>query len=219
MRIPLGGRDKQHAAVFLDRDGTINEEVGYLDHLGKLRLVPGAAEAIRLINESGMKAVVVTNQSGVARGIFDEGFVDKVHARLREMLREGRASLDGFYFCPHHPTEGRGRYLQSCDCRKPAPGLLLRAAEELSLDPERSYAIGDTLRDIEAASRIGARGILVRTGYGAEVADALGPAATSLRTGAGAAERPQEGNPIVRPVHIADDLLAAVLWLLKDRIP
>jgi D-glycero-D-manno-heptose 1,7-bisphosphate phosphatase len=209
--------DKRHAAVFLDRDGTINEEVGYLDRLEKLHLVPGAAEAIRLINESGMKAVVVTNQSGVARGIFDEKFVDKVHARLREMLREERASLDGFYVCPHHPTEGRGKYLRSCDCRKPAPGLLLRAAEELSLDPERSYAIGDTLRDIEAASRIGAQGILVRTGCGSEAADALGPAARSLRTGVGAAERPHEGNPAGRPVHIADDLLAAVQWLLKDR--
>jgi D-glycero-D-manno-heptose 1,7-bisphosphate phosphatase len=216
-RTVLMGEDKRQAAVFLDRDGTINEEVGYLDRLEKLCLIPGAAEAIRLINESGMKAVVVTNQSGVARGIFDEAFLDEVHARLREMLREARASLDGFYFCPHHPTEGRGRYLRSCGCRKPAPGLLLRAADELSLDPERSYMIGDTLKDIEAASRIGARGILVRTGYGAEAADALGPAAEPRRMSPGAEEPPHGGDLIIRPVHIAEDLLAAVRWLLEDR--
>jgi D-glycero-D-manno-heptose 1,7-bisphosphate phosphatase len=205
------------AAVFLDRDGTINEEVGYLDRLEKLRLVPGAAEAIRLINGSGMKAVVVTNQSGVARGYFTEAFVDEVHTHLREMLREEGASLDGFYFCPHHPTEGRGVYLRHCNCRKPSPGLLLQAIEELSLEPECSYMIGDTVKDIEAASRIGARGILVRTGYGAEAAAALT-----------AAEGPEQKSPgdevhqhgeasAIRPVHIAGDILAAARWLLKDR--
>ncbi|MEK7374927.1 MAG: HAD family hydrolase, partial [Thermodesulfobacteriota bacterium] len=143
---------KKQAAVFLDRDGTINEEVGYLDRIEKLRLIPGAAEAIRLINESGMKAIVVTNQSGVARKFFDEASVDEVHARLRDMLRAEGAFLDGVYYCPHHPTEGRGDYLRTCDCRKPAPGLLLRAAEELQLDLARSYMVGDTLKDIEAGT-------------------------------------------------------------------
>ena len=211
------GKDERQAAVFLDRDGTINEEVGYLARLDKLCLVSGAAEAIRLINNSGMKAIVVTNQSGVARGIFDEAFVDEVHARLRKMLEDEGACLDGFYVCPHHPTEGRGRYLRSCDCRKPAPGLLLRATEELFLAPERSYMIGDTLKDIEAAARIGTRGILVRTGHGAKAADALGPAAKSRWMSSGEEERPGEGDPVIRPVHIAGDLLAAVRWLLKDR--
>ncbi len=212
-------KDKRQPAVFLDRDGTINEEVGYLDRLEKLRLVPGAAEAIRLINESGMKAVVVTNQSGVARGFFTELFVDEVHARLRMMLRQEGASLDGFYFCPHHPREGRGHYLRSCDCRKPSPGLLLRAADELSLDPQLSYMIGDTLKDIEAASRIGARGILVRTGYGAEAAAELEIAAEAQQKSSGDEARPGGPAPIIRPVHIAGDLLAAVRWLLKDRRP
>jgi len=152
----------------MDRDGTINEEAGYLDSLEKLRLIPGAAVAIRLINASGMKAVVVTNQSGVARGFYDEAFVEKTHARLRELLRAEEALLDGLYFCPHHPTEGKGDYLQSCDCRKPAPGLLLRAARELRLDLARSYMVGDTLKDIEAGTRAGVRGVLVRTGYGGE---------------------------------------------------
>lgn len=143
---------KRRAAVFLDRDGTINEEVGYLDRMEKLQLIPGAAEAIRWINESGMKAVVVTNQSGIARGLFDEAFVAQVHARLREMLRAEGVLIDAFYFCPHHPTEGRVEYLKICDCRKPAPGMLLRAAEELRIDPNHSYMVGDTLKDIEAGA-------------------------------------------------------------------
>jgi D-glycero-D-manno-heptose 1,7-bisphosphate phosphatase len=213
----LKEKDSRYAAVFLDRDGTINEEVGYLDRLDKLHLIPGAAEAIRLINQSGMKAVVVTNQSGVARGMFDEAFVDEVHRQLRKMLREEGASLDGFYFCPHHPLEGRGSYLRVCDCRKPAPGLLLRAADELCLDPERSYMIGDTLKDIEAASRIGARGVLVRTGYGTEAADAADSAGELLPKSPGNKERAHGAGAPIRPVHIARDLLAAVRWLLKDR--
>ena len=213
------GEDKRHAAVFLDRDGTINEEVGYLDRLEMLRLVPGAAEAIRLINESGMKAVVVTNQSGVARGIFDESFLDEVHMRLRKMLSEEAAYLDGVYFCPHHPTEGRGKYLRRCDCRKPEPGLLRRAADELFLDPQRSYMIGDTLKDVETAARIGARGILVRTGYGAEAAHALDPGTKPPRINLGVEGRLRGEEPLIRPVHIAGDLLAAVRWLLKDRKP
>ena len=211
--------NKHQAAVFLDRDGTINEEVGYLDRLEKLRLVPGAAEAIRLINRSGMKAVVVTNQSGVARGFFTEAFVDEVHSHLREMLQEEGASLDGFYFCPHHPTEGRGRYLRSCNCRKPSPGLLLRAIEELSLEPERSYMVGDTLKDIEAASRIGARGILVLTGYGAEAAAVLDTAEGPEQKSPGNEVRPHGEEVVILPVHIAGDILAAVQWLLKDRNP
>jgi len=209
--------EKRQAAVFLDRDGTINEEVGYLDHPEKLKLIPGAAEAIRLINASGMKAVVVTNQSGVARGIFDEAVVGAVHARLRELLMAEGGCLDGIYFCPHHPTEGRGRYLRSCGCRKPAPGLLLKAAAELNLDPAGSYMVGDTLNDIEAGKRVGARGVLVRTGYGAESAAALETREEPRRKIPGKAAHPGDEALIAQPVHIAGDILAAVRWLLKDR--
>jgi D-glycero-D-manno-heptose 1,7-bisphosphate phosphatase len=209
--------ENRRAAVFLDRDGTINEEVGYLDRLEKLKLIPGAAEAIRLINASGMKAVVVTNQSGVARGIFDEVVVKAVHVRLRELLLIEGGFLDGIYFCPHHPTEGRGQYLLSCDCRKPSPGLLLQAAAELNLDPDGSYMVGDTLNDIKAGARAGARGVLVRTGYGAESAASLADREEPKRKIPGGIERPGEEAVIVRPVHIAGDILAAVRWLLKDR--
>ncbi|MBU0652181.1 MAG: HAD family hydrolase [Proteobacteria bacterium] len=217
---------KRQAAIFLDRDGTINEEIGYMDRMEKLRLIPCAAEAIRLINASGMKTVVVTNQSGVARGIFTESFVAEIHARLGEMLRAEGASIDAFYFCPHHPTDGRGAYLKTCDCRKPAPGMLLLAAEELGIDPNRSYMVGDTLKDIEAGARAGAQGILVRTGYGEEAAADLGPDEEPRKHGdmmphrvpiEKAGVRGETG--IVRPVHIARDLLAGVQWIMRNRKP
>ena len=182
---------KSMPAVFLDRDGTINEEVGYLDRLDKLRLLPGAAAAVRMINERGWKAVVITNQSGIARGFFDEAFVGKVHAEMARLLRKEGAAIDGFYFCPHHPTEGIGRYRRTCSCRKPAPGLLVQAAAELAIDLTRSFMIGDMPKDVEAGQRAGAKGILVRTGYGNTVE--LGSLA---------------------PDYIATDLLDAVSWIL-----
>ena len=227
MKVVMEGKmvgGERWAAVFLDRDGTINEEIGYMDRLEKLRLIPGAAEAIRLINASGMKTVVVTNQSGVARGIITESFVTETHARLGEMLRAEGASLDGIYFCPHHPTEGRGDYLRGCECRKPAPGLLLRAAAELHLDPARSYMVGDTLKDIEAGARAGAQGILVRTGYGEEAAAELGSNEEARKNGDAMTHRvpvekggAQGETGTVRPVHIASNLLAGVQWILRNR--
>ena len=194
--------------------------------MAKLKMIPGASVAILLINASGMKTVVVTNQSGVARGIFTESFVAETHTRLGEMLRAEGASLDGIYYCPHHPTEGRGDYLRVCECRKPAPGLLLRAAAELHLDPARSYMVGDTLKDIEAGGRAGAQGILVRTGYGEEAAAELGPDEEPRRNGDMMPHRVpiekaggQGETGIVRPVHIAGDILAGVQWILRNRKP
>ncbi|MCX5819059.1 MAG: HAD family hydrolase [Deltaproteobacteria bacterium] len=209
---------KWRAAVFLDRDGTINEEAGYLDRMEKLRLLPGAAGAIRRINESGLMAVVVTNQSGIARGLFDKAFVAQVHARLREMLRAEGALIDAFYFCPHHPTEGGGAYLKTCDCRKPAPGMLLLAAEELRIDPNCSYMVGDTLKDIEAGARAGAQGILVRTGYGEEAVSKLRKNGDMMphRVPIGKAGAQGETG-IVRPAHIAADLQEAIAWIMEDR--
>ncbi len=185
---------KNNAAVFLDRDGTVNEEVGYLSQLEELKLIPGAAEAIRQINESGMKAVVVTNQSGVARGFFTEEFVAKANAQLNEMLRSEGAFIDRFYYCPHHPTEGKDPYRIACPCRKPEPGMLLEAAQDLDIDLTRSYVVGDMLKDLTVAQRVGAKGVLVRTGYGK--------------------------NIVVtdKPAFIANDLREAVEWILKDRL-
>ena len=149
---------KKNIAVFLDRDGTINEEVGYLDSLDKLKIIPGAYEAIRLINESGMKAVVISNQAGVARGLFTEEFVKITHEHLQTALRQKGAYIDNFYYCPHHPTEGIEPYRQVCNCRKPAPGMLLQAAQDLNIDLTRSYLVGDRFSDMEAGKKIGVTG-------------------------------------------------------------
>jgi D-glycero-D-manno-heptose 1,7-bisphosphate phosphatase len=190
-------------AVFLDRDGTINEEVGYLDSLDKLKMIPAAHEAIRLINLSGMKAIVVTNQSGVARGFFTEKFVRQTHEVIQTALLEKKASIDKFYYCPHHPTEGTGIYLQNCNCRKPSPGMLLQAAHDLDIELGSSYMVGDRYRDVETAKKVGVKGILVKTGYGREVLQDVDPDVATA------------GN---KPDFVAEDILEAVKWIMKDRI-
>ncbi len=153
---------KKNTAVFLDRDGTINEEVGYLGSLDKFKIIPCAYEAIRLINGSGMKAVVISNQAGVAKGLFTEDFVKIINEHLQAALRQNGAHIDSFYYCPHHPTEGAEPYRQVCNCRKPAPGMLLQAAQDLNIDLTKSYLVGDRFNDMEAAKSVGAKGILVK---------------------------------------------------------
>jgi D-glycero-D-manno-heptose 1,7-bisphosphate phosphatase len=155
-------------AVFLDRDGTVNEEVGYLSDLNQLRLIPGAAGAIRRLNEAGLLVVLVTNQSGVARGYFPESFVHETHALLGRMLEAAGARLDGVYYCPHHPKAGSTDLTRECDCRKPATGLLDRAAADLDIDLQGSFMVGDKWSDVELGQRAGCRTILVRTGFGHE---------------------------------------------------
>jgi D-glycero-D-manno-heptose 1,7-bisphosphate phosphatase len=153
-------------AIFMDRDGTLAEEVGYVNHVSRFRLFPWAIDAVRLVNRSGRLAVLITNQAGVARGYFPEPVVHEVHERLRGALTAGAARLDGIYYCPHHPDAGAPPYRQDCDCRKPKPGLLRRAAEDLGIDLTRSWVVGDRLGDLEVAWAVGARGALVKTGYG-----------------------------------------------------
>jgi len=152
-------------AVFLDRDGTINEEVGYLTDLDKLKLIPGAGDAIKKLNESGLKVVVVTNQSGVARGHFTEFFVHKAHALLEALLRNEGAHLDGIYYCPHHPKAGNSHYTTACDCRKPGTGLIDKAAQDFDIDIKKSYMVGDKWSDIELGQRAGTHTLLVKTGF------------------------------------------------------
>lgn len=183
-------------AVFLDRDGTLVEEVGYLRRIDQIRIIPEAIEAVRRIHALGSRAVVVTNQSGVARGLFDEAFVRTAHRRLAEIFAGGGAAIDAFYFCPHHPTEGRPPYRRTCACRKPAPGMLLRASAELDIDLSRSFVIGDTETDLELAARAGATGILVRTGYG-RLLDPTG----------------------WKPACIAAHVLEAVQWIEQHQAP
>ncbi|HLC42893.1 MAG TPA: HAD family hydrolase [Methylomirabilota bacterium] len=183
-------------AVFIDRDGTLNEEVGYLNHPQRLRLIPGAAEAVRTLNNSLFKVIVATNQSGIAKGYVSEALLGAIHEELIRQLKAEGAYLDGIYVCAHHPTEGESPYRALCDCRKPSPGLLLKAAADLDLDLSRSFVVGDKISDIELARRVNAKGVLVLTGYGLGERDFrrhLWPAA---------------------PDHIAEDLLHAVAWIL-----
>ena len=183
-------------AVLLDRDGTINEQMGYVNHLSRFQLLPGVARAIRSLNEAGLPVVVVTNQSGLARGYFPESLLEAVHAELHRLLAREGAHLDGLYICPHHPEAREERFRLDCNCRKPRPGLLERAAAELGLDLGRSYMVGDRWSDLRCGAAVGATTVLVLTGYGRGDAAYVGPGQT------------------VQPDHVAEDLEAAARWIL-----
>jgi D-glycero-D-manno-heptose 1,7-bisphosphate phosphatase len=146
-------------AVFLDRDGTVCEEVGYLNHISRLTIFPWAAPAIRRLNEIGVPVIVVTNQSGVARGLFPESLVGEVHGAMSENLAASGARVDAYYYCTHILADG-------CDCRKPLPGLLERASKEYAVDLARSFLVGDRYADVAMAHAVGGRGVLVLSGYG-----------------------------------------------------
>jgi D-glycero-D-manno-heptose 1,7-bisphosphate phosphatase len=182
-------------AVFLDRDGTLVEEAGYLDRLERLVFFPYSVDAVRLLNRTDLAVVIVTNQAGIARGIFKETFVAEAHRHITERLAAGGARVDAFYYCPHHPEAVIERYRQTCDCRKPQPGLLKRAAADLDLALDQSFVIGDRWHDLEAGQRVGARGVLVRTGYGKTEEAA-----------------PQ---PSVRPAAIVNNVMEGVSWILR----
>ena len=177
-------------AAFLDRDGTINIEKDYLYRVEDFEFIPGAPEAIRLLNLAGMLVVVVTNQSGVARGYYTEDDVTTLHRHIDGELERFGAHIDLWLFCPHHP-DGHGDYAIPCSCRKPLPGMLQEAAGRYDIDLGNSVMIGDKTADVEAGVAAGVRTILVRTGYGSDVAQGIGPQTT-----------------------ICDDLLAAVKYLL-----
>jgi D-glycero-D-manno-heptose 1,7-bisphosphate phosphatase len=176
--------------VFLDRDGTVSEEVGYLNHINRFRLLAGVAAAIRKLNESALPVIVVTNQSGVARGYFPEQLVREVHERMTAELAEAGAHLDGVYYCPHQAVD-------ECECRKPKIGMMELAARELELDLRKCFVVGDRYGDIELANRAGACGILVRTGYGE------GDYAWHGKCWA------------YQPHYVAADLAEAVQWILR----
>jgi D-glycero-D-manno-heptose 1,7-bisphosphate phosphatase len=182
-------------AIFFDRDGTLNEEVGYAGRAEDFHIYPVAAAAVHRVNQAGWAAILVTNQAGVARGLFPETAVLDLHALLRAHLASAGAGLDGVYYCPHHPEGALAEYARVCDCRKPRPGMLLRAAADLDLDLGASWVIGDRRMDIAMAHAVGARAALVKTGYGArELGDG-------------------EAFP-APPDAIADDVLAAVAYIL-----
>ena len=155
--------------VFLDRDGTLNEEVNYLHRTEDLRLLPGVPEALAGLKDAGFKLIVVTNQAGVARGYYTEEDVKHLHDHMNGLLKPYGAELDAFYYCPHHPEYGIGKYKRSCSCRKPGTGMFEMAARDFSIDRAASFMIGDKLLDVEAGKRFGLTSILVGTGYGEEV--------------------------------------------------
>jgi D-glycero-D-manno-heptose 1,7-bisphosphate phosphatase len=181
-------------AVFLDRDGTLIEEVGYLDRFEQIRVFPYSVDAVRMLTRAGFTVVVATNQSGVARGFFDEAFVGAVHERLGRTFADAGARIEGFYHCPHHPDGPVPAYQKVCDCRKPRSGLLRRAASELDLDLARSFVVGDRANDIEAGRAVGVAGVLVLTGYG-----------TSVEADARSAARA-----------VTNNLIEAVSWILRQ---
>jgi len=192
-----GTAGNRRRAIFMDRDGTVLDEVGYVNHVDRVRLLPRSATAVRRANEAGFQVVVVTNQAGVARGYFPESLITDVNDLLRVLLAEDGARVDGIYYCAHHPTVGEPPYRKDCDCRKPRPGMLYRAAGEMGIDLERSYVVGDTIKDVEAGHRVGATSVLLRTGYGK-----------------GELELHAHGWKH-HPHHVADDLLDAVEWILE----
>lgn len=181
-------------AVFLDRDGTVSEEVGYIRRVEDLALIPGSAAAVRRLSAAGFATVLTTNQSGVARGYYPESFVEEVNQRLEADLRKEGAKLDRVYTCPHHPTEGTGSFTRACGCRKPEPGMILAAVRDLGIDPDRSFVVGDKGVDVQMARRVGARAVLVQTGFGP----------SELRK-SGAA-----------PDYVARDLADAAEWILQQ---
>lgn len=191
------GPNRGRPAVFLDRDGTISEEIGYITDPSRFRLLPGAAAAVRRLNLAGIPAILASNQSGPARGYYGEDTVRAVLAEMRRQLAAEGARLDAVYYCPHLPGGTVREYAEDCDCRKPRPGMLRRAAAEHGLDLARSFMVGDKDSDVAAARRAGCRAVLVLTGYGREEwADR---------------DRWRE----ITPDYVAEDLAEAVDWILS----
>jgi len=187
----------RRSAVFLDRDGTIIREVNYLSRLDEIELLPSTAAAVTKLNQHRIPVILVTNQSGVARGKFTETFVRECHSYLQELLQKENARIDDFFYCPHHPDTGNPPYRKTCSCRKPAPGMLLAAAEKHHLNLKQSYVVGDKLIDIELGLKAGAKAILVETGYGLK-------------------EKRQLETCQIKPNKICIDLNQAVDWILQQ---
>ncbi len=182
-------------AVFLDRDGTVIEEVGYLNRLDRVAFFPWSVDAIRVLNEAGLLVVVVTNQAGVARGYFDEALVRETHALIDRRLAAGGARVDAYYYCPHHPDGVVESFRQACECRKPRPGMIRQAAGDLDIDIAGSFVVGDRWLDVEMGRAAGTGAVLVRTGYGQNE------------------ERRPEGQ--VAADYVADNLMDAASWILR----
>jgi D-glycero-D-manno-heptose 1,7-bisphosphate phosphatase len=185
-------------AVFIDRDGTMTVEGGYINHPSRLRLISGSAEAVRQLNHAGIFAMLVTNQAGVARGYFTEDLLKQVHAKLKRMLAAKDARLDALYYCPHHPREGPPEYRLDCNCRKPRTGMIEQACRDFAVDLSRSYMVGDKISDSEFGHKLGLRTVMVMTGYGR------------------GEHEYQRQDWTDQPDHLARNLREAVKWITAD---
>jgi D-glycero-D-manno-heptose 1,7-bisphosphate phosphatase len=157
---------EMNKVVFLDRDGTINEEMGYINHRDRFRVFDFVPEAIRILNALEYKVIVLTNQSGIAKGYFTEEVLTDIHEILQNILKRENAKIDKIYYCPHHPTEGKGKYRTDCDCRKPKTGMIEMAERDFNIDKRQSFIIGDRFKDMELGKKSGLKTIFVLTGYG-----------------------------------------------------
>jgi D-glycero-D-manno-heptose 1,7-bisphosphate phosphatase len=186
-------------AVFIDRDGTMIEDTGYLHQVEKIAFFPWTIDAMRALHRAGFLLIMVSNQSGVARGMFSEADVETVHRAMAVALEAGGAPVRAYYYCPHHPDGSVAEYARVCDCRKPAAGMVERAARELNVDPTKSFVVGDTWFDVGLARRTGAKAVLVRTGEGARA----------------------EAQPAINVTAdaIVDNLAAAASWILRTDNP
>ncbi len=184
-------------AVFLDRDGTINRDVGYPNSYHLIDIYPYSFAAVRKINQAGLLAVIITNQSGVGRGLIKESSLQAIHRQMKAAFVRQGARLDGIYYCPHYLFSELPEYKKDCSCRKPFPGMALQAADELNIDLPNSYMVGDKVEDILFGLNILARPILVLTGFGQQ-------AITELK---------QQG---IKPAYIASNLLEAVDWIIAE---
>ncbi len=184
-------------AVFLDRDGTINKDVGYPNSYSAIDIFPYSFEAVRKLNQSGLLAVIITNQSGVGRGLIIEKNLEEIHQQMKEAFFRRGARFDGIYYCPHYPFSPSPEYRKNCQCRKPLPGMALKAARELHIDLKNSYMVGDKVEDMLFGVNIGARPILCLTGFGRE----------SL---------PKLEEKGIKPAFVAKTLLEAVDWIQRE---
>ena len=182
-------------AVFLDRDGNINRDVGYPNSYDLIEIYPYSFEAVRKLNFAGFLAVIITNQSGIGRGLIPEKKLLDIHARMKADFEQHHAVIDGVYYCPHYLPSPDPEYGRECSCRKPHPGMGLQAAQDLEIDPSRSFMIGDKVEDIQFGLNLGTTPILVLTGYGER-------------------SREQLAELGINPAFIAPTLLDAVNWIL-----
>ena len=186
----------KHRAVFLDRDGTLIQELGHIGHIKQVKFIKGVFTALRQLRGHGFKLVIISNQSGVARGIITRPQVEKINRYVLKNLFQRDISIDGIYYCPHHPKQGHNIYRRKCSCRKPAVGMVRNAQRKLNLSTRKNYVVGDKLTDVELAKKIRAKGILVLTGFGNE-------------------QLSRSDNGTTKPDYVARNILQAARWIIR----